>query len=108
MPLRRTICLCDGREVGVGFQIRGQVGEKARLHEIGHSDEVEGHQVGNLVRLNAGGELGDHLGVGDRGQLDLIGVGQILEVDQVRRGVGTAGSNPHGHRVGESVRRQRG
>ena len=86
------IGLCDGCEVGVGFQIRGQVGEKARLHEIGRLDEVEPHSVGNLVRLNADGELGGHLDVGDRSQLDLVGMGPIPEVGQARGGVGAAGA----------------
>src|SRR5271166_112268 len=51
--------------------------------------------------LDARAGLGDHLVVRDGGEFDLVSVGRIPEIDEVRGGVGAAGANPHGHRVGE-------
>ena len=94
--------LSDGSVIRIGLEVSGEVGEEAGLHEIGHVDEIEGDEVGNLARLNAGGELGDHLVVGDGGELDLVAVRRVPKIDEMRRGVGAAGAHPHRHRVGES------
>ena len=94
--------LGDGSVVRVRLQVGGEVGQKSGLHEIGHVDQVKRHEVGNLARLNSGGELGDHLVVRDGGQLDFVGVGRIPEIDEMGGGVGSAGAHPHRHRVGES------
>ena len=40
------IGLRDGREVWIGLEVGGEVGEEPGLHEIGHVDEIEGDEVG--------------------------------------------------------------
>ena len=61
-----------GGIVRVGGQLRCQVGQQARLHEIRHVDQVERHQIGRIPSLSRCGQLGHKLGVRNGGQRDLV------------------------------------
>ena len=77
--------LGDLRLVGIVLEEVGQVDQEARLHEVGHEDQVERHEVGHVAGLNGGRELGHHLVVRDDGQLDLVLVLRVPEVDHALR-----------------------
>src|SRR6202021_338173 len=72
--------LGDGIEIRVRLQVGGKVGQESGLHEIGHVDEVEGNEVGDLASLDACGKLGHHLVVRNGGELDLVAVGRFPQI----------------------------
>src|SRR5579883_2804343 len=97
----------DLGEVRIGLHRVRDVVQEAGAHEIGHVDEVEGDHVRNLAGFDAGGELGDHLVVGNDRQVDLVGMAGIPQIDQMLGGVGARGAHPHREIGGERRRRQR-
>ena len=61
----------------------GDVLELAGAGELGTVDQVEPHQIGDVAGGDRLGELGDHLGVRDVGQVDLaVGLGLVPRRDQ--------------------------
>ena len=72
LPRRhRTMALGDRLERRIVADEVGDVLELAGAGELGTVDQVEPHQIGDVTGRDRLGELGDHLGVRDVGQVDL-------------------------------------
>ena len=91
--------------VGIVLEQVGEVDQEARLHEVGHEDQVERHEVGHVAGLHGRGELGDHLLVGNDGQLDLVLVRRVPEVDHALSRPGGGVARPHGQVFSANARR---
>ena len=71
-------------ELGPVLDLVGQVDELAGVLELRGVDQVHAHQVGHVAGRDALGDLADHLGVRDVGQVDrLVRVGRVPVADEL-------------------------
>ena len=82
---------------GMRADLVGDVDELVRVLELRRVDQVHAHEVGHLARGDALGDLADHLGVRDVGQVDLaVGVRLVPRGDEGVDHAGVAtGALPH-------------
>ena len=97
-----------GLQFGKPADLLGDVDELPGLFELRGIDEVHAHQVGNVAGRDRLGELGDHLGMGDIGEIDVaIRVFGVPHLDQfIDHVLVAAAALPH-HEVGGRRRGRR-
>ena len=97
-----------GLELGPGRDLVGHVDELAGVLELRGVDQVHAHQVRDVARRDALGDLAHHLRMRDVGQVDqLVRVGRVPVADElVDHALVAARALPHLHGRSSLVRAQ--